>query len=62
MRHILGNKVLQCDVDDRGVIIDEREYDAANYNKIDDNEQESVNLGTKVVLPDSGTSVPTLLL
>lgn len=38
MRHILGNKVLQYDVDDRGVIIDEREYDAANYNKIDDNE------------------------
>lgn len=29
MRHILGNKVLQYDVDDRGVIIDEREYDAA---------------------------------
>lgn len=62
MRHILGNKVLQYDVDDRGVIIDEREYDAANYNKIDDNEQESVNLGTEEVLPDSGTSVPTLLL
>lgn len=62
MRHILGNKVLQYDVDDRGVIIDEREYDAANYNKIDGNEQESVDLGTKEVLPDSGTSVPTLLL
>lgn len=62
MHHILGNKVLEYDVDDRGVIIDEREYDAANYNKIDDNEQESVNLGTKEVLPDSGTSVPTLLL
>lgn len=27
MRHILGNKVLQYDVDDRGVIVDEREYD-----------------------------------
>lgn len=26
MRHILGNKVLQYDVDDRGVIVDEREY------------------------------------
>ena len=25
MRHILGNKVLQYDVDDRGVIVDERE-------------------------------------
>lgn len=62
MRHILGNKVLEYDVDDRGVIIDEREYDAANYNKIDDNEQESVNLGTEEVLSDSGTSVPTLLL
>lgn len=62
MHHILGNKVLEYYVDDRGVIIDEREYDAANYNKIDDNEQESVNLGTKAVLPDSGTSVPTLLL
>lgn len=27
MHHILGNKVLQYDVDDRGVIVDEREYD-----------------------------------
>lgn len=27
MRHILGNKVLQQDVDDRGVIVDEREID-----------------------------------
>lgn len=27
MCHILGNKVLQYDVDDRGVIVDEREYD-----------------------------------
>lgn len=27
MRHILGNKVLQYDVDARGVIVDEREYD-----------------------------------
>lgn len=27
MRHILGNKVLEYDVDDRGVIVDEREYD-----------------------------------
>lgn len=27
MRHILGNKVLQYDVDDRGVIVDEREID-----------------------------------
>ena len=62
MRHILGNKVLEYDVDDRGVIIDEREYDAANYNKIDDNEQESVNLGTEEVLSDSGTSVPKLLI
>ena len=25
MRHILGNKVLEYDVDDRGVIVDERE-------------------------------------
>lgn len=33
MHHILGNKVLEYDVDDRGVIIDEREYDAATYNK-----------------------------
>lgn len=31
MHHILGNKVLEYDVDDRGVIIDEREYDAATY-------------------------------
>lgn len=27
MRHILGNKVLQYDVDDRGIIVDEREID-----------------------------------
>lgn len=27
MHHILGNKVLEYDVDDRGVIVDEREYD-----------------------------------
>ena len=33
MHHILGNKVLEYDVDDRGVIIDEREYDAVAYNK-----------------------------
>lgn len=33
MHHILGNKVLEYDVDDRGVIIDEREYDAVTYNK-----------------------------
>ena len=31
MRHILGNKVLEYDVDDRGVIVDEREYDTATY-------------------------------
>ena len=33
MHHILGNKVLEYDVDDRGVIVDEREYDAVTYNK-----------------------------
>lgn len=27
MRHILGNKILEYDVDDRGVIVDEREID-----------------------------------
>lgn len=27
MHHILGNKILEYDVDDRGVIIDEREID-----------------------------------
>lgn len=27
MRHILGNKVLEYDVDDRGVIVDERDRD-----------------------------------
>lgn len=31
MHHILGNKVLEYDVDDRGVIVDEREY--ATYKK-----------------------------
>ena len=33
IHHILGNKVLEYDVDDRGVIVDEREYDAVTYNK-----------------------------
>lgn len=27
LQHVLGNKILECDVDDRGVIIDEREKD-----------------------------------
>jgi hypothetical protein len=27
MHHILGNKILEYDVDDRGVIVDEREID-----------------------------------
>ena len=33
MRHILGNKVLQYDVDDRGVIVDEREIDREDMSK-----------------------------
>lgn len=33
MRHILGNKVLQYDVDDRGVIVDEREIDRDDMSK-----------------------------
>ena len=33
MHHILGNKVLEYDVDDRGVIVDEREYDTATHKK-----------------------------
>lgn len=31
MHHILGNKVLEYDVDDRGVIVDEREIDRMVY-------------------------------
>jgi hypothetical protein len=27
LRHVLGNKILEYDVDDRGVIIDERQKD-----------------------------------
>ena len=27
LQHVLGNKILEYDVDDRGVIIDEREKD-----------------------------------
>lgn len=34
MHHILGNKVLEYDVDDRGVIVDEREYDRTVANTI----------------------------
>ena len=33
MHHILGNKVLEYDVDDRGVIVDEREIDRAVNHK-----------------------------
>lgn len=33
MHHILGNKVLEYDVDNRGIIVDEREYDTATYKK-----------------------------
>ena len=33
MHHILGNKVLQYDVDDRGVIVDEREIDRDDMSK-----------------------------
>jgi hypothetical protein len=33
MRHILGNKVLEYDVDDRGVIVDEREIDRDDMSK-----------------------------
>ena len=33
MHHILGNKVLEYDVDDRGVIIDEREIDRDDMSK-----------------------------
>lgn len=60
MHHILGNKVLEYDVNDKGVIIDEREYDIATYNKQTDG-QEQINNGTEEVLPDSGDSVPSLL-
>lgn len=36
MHHILGNKVLEYDVDDRGVIVDEREIDrTVNHKPID---------------------------
>lgn len=34
MRHILGNKVLEYDVDDRGVIVDEREIDRTVNHKL----------------------------
>jgi hypothetical protein len=33
MHHILGNKVLEYDVDDRGVIVDEREIDRDDMSK-----------------------------
>lgn len=33
MHHILGNKILEYDVDDRGVIIDEREIDRDDMSK-----------------------------
>lgn len=34
MHHILGNKVLEYDVDDRGVIVDEREIDRDDMSKM----------------------------
>lgn len=39
MRHILGNKVLQYDVDDRGVIVDEREIDRTVNPKLNIDDQ-----------------------
>lgn len=36
MHHILGNKVLEYDVDDRGVIVDEREIDRTVNHRKDD--------------------------
>lgn len=47
MRHILGNKVLQYDVDDRGVIVDEREIDRDDMSKPVDTYAENFNDWTK---------------
>lgn len=47
MRHILGNKVLQYDVDDRGVIVDEREIDRDDMSKPVDVYAENFNDWTK---------------
>lgn len=49
MRHILGNKILEYDVDDRGVIVDKREYDTATYKKdILVNETSSIIVETSI--------------
>jgi hypothetical protein len=47
MRHILGNKVLEYDVDDRGVIVDEREIDRDDMSKPVDVYAENFNDWTK---------------
>ena len=47
MHHILGNKVLEYDVDDRGVIVDEREIDRDDMSKPVDVYAENFNDWTK---------------
>ena len=36
MQHILGHKILEYDVDERGIIIDEREYSKHRKDPSDD--------------------------
>lgn len=52
MHHILGNKILEYDVDDRGVIIDEREYDTATYKKDVPAESIEVNIESTTIQPN----------
>lgn len=47
IHHILGNKVLEYDVDDRGVIVDEREIDRDDMSKPVDVYAENFNDWTK---------------
>lgn len=51
MHHILGNKVLEYDVDDRGVIVDEREIDrTVNMSKPADTYSQTLMTGYRIPL------------
>lgn len=49
MHHILGNKVLEYDVDDRGVIVDEREIDRTVNHK--------PNIADNIIIMEDGNNI-----
>lgn len=63
MHHILGNKVLQYDVDDRGVIVDEREIDRDDMSKpvdvyaVNFNDWTKYSVNTDVVITSNSFTI-----